>query len=62
MDSKRVPCVKMKNSSTIFTNYIKCEDFNRTRGFKCYCEMKVKISNQQKIYYEKKQKKNNVTK
>ena len=30
-----------------------CIDCNRTRGLKCHYENKDKISNQQKIFYEK---------
>ena len=44
----------MKNISTLFTKkYSECRDCNRTRGLKRYYENKEKISNQQKIYYEK---------
>ena len=45
----------MKNISTISTKNIQnaCRDCNRARGLKRYYENKDKISNQQKIYYEK---------
>ena len=44
----------MKNISTIFTKkYSECIDCNRARGLKRYYENKDKISNQQKVYYEK---------
>ena len=44
----------MKKISTTFTKkYSECIDCNRTRGLKRHYENKDKISNQQKIYYEK---------
>ena len=56
--AKRVLCVIWKNISTIFTKtYTDCTDCNRTRGLERYYENKDKISNQQKLYYEKTEKK-----
>ena len=44
----------MKNISTVFTKkYSECRHCNRARRLKRYYENKDKISNQQKVYYEK---------
>ena len=44
----------MKNISTTFRKKCsECRDCKRARGLKRYYENKDKISNQQKIYYEK---------
>ena len=44
----------MKNRSTTFTKkYSECKACNIKRGVKRYYNNKNKISNQQKIYYEK---------
>ena len=54
-----------KHINNFYKKYSECIDCNRTRGLKRYYENKDKISNQQKIYYEKNrekillQKKNN---
>ena len=58
-------CNIEKDINNFYKKYSECIDCNRTRGLKRYYENKDKISNQQKIYYEKNrektllQKKNN---
>ena len=58
-------CNIEKHISNFYKKYSECRDCNRERGLKRYYENKDKISNQQKIYYEKNrekillQKKNN---
>ena len=55
MDTKT--CTKSnieKHINNFYKKYSECKDCNRTKGLKRYYENKDKISNQQKIYYEKK--------
>ena len=58
-------CNIEKHINNFYKTYSEYRDCNRTRGLKRYFENKDKISNQQKIYYEKNkerillQKKNN---
>ena len=58
-------CNIEKHINNFYKKYSECRDCNRTRGLKRYYENQEKISNQQKIYYEKNrekilfQKKNN---
>ena len=66
MDNKICSMCKIeKHINNFYKKYSECRDCNRTRGLKRYYENKDKISNQQKIYYEKNrekillQKKNN---
>ena len=54
MDTKTCSmCNKEKHINNVHKRYSQCRDCNRTRGLKRYYENKDKISNQQKIYYEK---------
>ena len=46
-------CNIEKDINNFYKKYSECRDCNRTRGLKRYYENKEKISNQQKIYYEK---------
>ena len=46
-------CNIEKYINTFYKKYTECRDCNRARGLKRYYENKDKISNQQKIYYEK---------
>ena len=46
-------CNIEEDINNFYKNYSECIDCNRTRGLKRYNENKDKISNQQKIYYEK---------
>ena len=46
-------CNIEKHINDFYKKYSECRDCNRTRGLKRYYENKDKISNQQKIYYEK---------
>ena len=46
-------CNIEKDTNNFYEKYSECRDCNRTRGLKRYYENKDKISNQQKIYYEK---------
>ena len=46
-------CNIEKHINNFYKKYSECRDCNRTRGLKRYYENKDKISNQQKIYYEK---------
>ena len=46
-------CNIEKNINNFYKRYTKCIDCNRARGLKRYYENKDKISNQQKIHYEK---------
>ena len=63
MDGKTCTMCNMeKNINNFYKRYSKCKDCNRTRGLKRYYENKVKISNQQKLYYEKNREKNIITK
>ena len=54
MDTKTCAmCNIGKHSNCFYKRYTECKDCNRTSGLKRYYESKDKISNQQKIYYEK---------
>ena len=54
MDSKICTiCNIEKHINTFYKKYTECIDCNHARGLKRYYENKDKISNQQKIYYEK---------
>ena len=54
MDTKMCTiCNIEKDINNFYKNYTECIDCNRARGLKRYYENKDKISNQQKIYYEK---------
>ena len=46
-------CNIEKDINNFYKKYSECRDCNRARGLKRYYENKDKISNQQKIYYEK---------
>ena len=46
-------CNIEKDINNFYKKYSECIECNRTRGLKRYYENKDKISNQQKIYYEK---------
>ena len=46
-------CSFEKDINNFYKKYSECIDCNRTRGLKRFYENKDKISNQQKIYYEK---------
>ena len=66
MDTKMCSiCNIEKHTNNFHKKYTECIDCNRARGLKRYYENKDKISNQQKVYYEKNrekillQKKNN---
>ena len=48
-----VICNIDKDINNLYKNCSECTDCNRTRGLKRYYEIKDKISNLQKIYYEK---------
>ena len=48
-------CNIEKDINNFYNKYSECIDSNRTRGLKRYYENKDETSNQQKIYYEKKQ-------
>ena len=50
-------CNIEKDINNFYKKYSECINCNRTRGLKRYYEIKDKISNQQKIYYEKKREK-----
>ena len=47
-------CNNEKDLNNFYKQYSECIDCNRARGLKRYYENKDKISNQQKVYYEKK--------
>ena len=54
MDTKTCTMCNIEKDITNFDKkYSECRDCNRTRGLKRYYENKDKLSNQQKIYYEK---------
>ena len=58
MDTKTCTiCNNEKDNNNFYKKYTECIDCNRTRGLKRYYEKKDKISNQQKVYYEKIEKK-----
>ena len=46
-------CNIEKHINNFYKNFTECIDCNRARGLKRYYENKDKISNQQKVYYEK---------
>ena len=46
-------CNIEKDLNNFYKKYTECIDCNRARGLKRYYENKDKISNQQKIHYEK---------
>ena len=46
-------CNIEKYINNFHKKYSECRDCNRSRGLKRYYENKDKISNQQKVYYEK---------
>ena len=46
-------CNIEKHTNNFYKKYTECIDCNRARGLKRYYENKDRISNQQKIYYEK---------
>ena len=46
-------CNIEKDINNFYKKYTECIDCNRARGLKRYYENKDKISNQQKLYYEK---------
>ena len=46
-------CKNEKHTNNFYRKFTECKDCNRTRGLKLYYENKDKLSNQQKIYYEK---------
>ena len=55
MDTKKCTiCNNEKDINNFYKKYSERIDCNRTRGLKRHYENKDKISNQQKIYYEKK--------
>ena len=54
MDSKVcVACNIEKSIENFYNKYRECKQCNIKRSTKCYYDNKNKISNQQKIYYEK---------
>ena len=54
MDTKKCTmCNIEKHINNFYRKYSECRDCNRTRGIKRYYENKDKISNQQKVSYEK---------
>ena len=54
MDTKTCTiCNIEKHTNNFYKKYTECIDCNRARRLKRYYENKDKISNQQKIYYEK---------
>ena len=54
MDTKNCSmCNIEKHINNFCEKYSECRDCNRTIGLKRYYENKDKISNQQKVYYEK---------
>ena len=58
MDTKMCTmCNLEKHINNFYKKCSECRDCNRTRGLKRYYENKDEISNQQKVYYEKKEKK-----
>ena len=46
-------CNIEKHINDFYKKYTECIECNRARGLKRYYENKDKISNQQKVYYEK---------
>ena len=54
MDTKMCTiCNIEKHINNFYKKYTECIECNRARGLKRYYENKDKISNQQKLYYEK---------
>ena len=54
MDTKTCTiCIIEKDINNFYKKYTECIDCNRARGLKRYYENKDKVSNQQKVYYEK---------
>ena len=54
MDTKMCTiCNIEKHINNFYKKYTECIDCNRARGLRRYYENKDKISNQQKVYYEK---------
>ena len=54
MDTEKCTmCNNEKHINNFYKKYSEYRDCNRTRGLKRFYENKDKISNQQKIYYEK---------
>ena len=54
MDTKTCSmCNIEKHINNFYKKFSECGDCNRTSGLKRYYENKDKISNQQKVYYEK---------
>ena len=54
MDSKTCTvCNIEKHINKFYKKYSECKECNIKRGVKRYFDNKTKISNQQKIYYEK---------
>ena len=54
MDTKtRRKCNIEKHINNFYKKYTECKDCNRTKGLKRYFQNKDKISNQQKIHFEK---------
>ena len=54
MDTKMCTmCNIEKHINNFYKKFSEERDCNRTRGLKRYYENKVKVSNQQKVYYEK---------
>ena len=47
-------CNNEKDINNFYKKYSECIDCNRARGLKRFYENKDKISNQEKVYYEKK--------
>ena len=50
-------CNVEKDINNFYKKYSECRDCNRTRGLKRNYANKDKISNQQKVFYEKREKK-----
>ena len=46
-------CNNEKHINNFYKKYTECIECNRARGLKRYYENKDRISNQQKVYYEK---------
>ena len=68
MDTKMCTiCNIEKHTNNFYKKYTECIECNRVRGLKRYYGNKDKISNQQKVYYEKSrekillQKQNNIS-
>ena len=54
MDTKKCTiCNNEKDINNFYKKFTECIDCNRARVLKRYYENKDKISNQQKVYYEK---------